>query len=278
MAREADSSRPGSLRSGRLGVWSHVRALSRLVLLLVWVMGFSVATLAAGRGLLGSSGRRLTRRVGLQRRGARGALRLMGARVSVEGTPPRPPFFLTSNHVSYVDILLAAACLDTVFVGKREIDRWPVLGSLARGFGIVYVDRSRPSDVLRVGREIASRMGEGVGVTVFPEGAIGRGERVQPFHAAILVPACRLGLDMSPAAIRYETPAGAPPPEEVVCWWGPTSLLSHVYRLLRLPSFGATMAFGEAVPSGEDAREAARILEQRVGRELAGLRARPSDS
>ena len=202
---------------------------------------------------------------------------MMGARISVEGVPPRPPFFLVSNHVSYVDILLAAACLDTVFVGKKEIDRWPVLGSLARGFGIVYVDQSRPKDVLRVGREVISRLSHGAGVTVFPEGKIGPGDDVRSFHAAILVSPCRLGLDVTPAAIAYRTPPGAPPPEKIISWWEPIGLFSHVYRLLRLPSFGARMAFGEVVPSLETAREMAPILEERVRGLLTGLRARPDD-
>src|SRR5882724_6689111 len=39
---------------------------------------------------------------------------------------------LISNHVSYVDILVLASLAPAVFVAKREVKLWPVMGLLAQ--------------------------------------------------------------------------------------------------------------------------------------------------
>src|SRR6516162_7805835 len=41
---------------------------------------------------------------------------IMGMRVITGGEPPQPPFLMVSNHLSYVDIIAYAACLECVFV------------------------------------------------------------------------------------------------------------------------------------------------------------------
>src|SRR5262245_25317665 len=52
---------------------------------------------------------------------------LLRMQIQAGGTPPRAPFFLVSNHLSYMDIVAFTAHLDCVFIAKSEVARWPVL-------------------------------------------------------------------------------------------------------------------------------------------------------
>src|ERR1051326_5935776 len=49
---------------------------------------------------------------------ARATAAIMGLKISASGLRPRAPFFLVSNHLSYVDIIVFASLLDCVFIAK----------------------------------------------------------------------------------------------------------------------------------------------------------------
>src|SRR5262245_23612750 len=72
---------------------------------------------------------------------------ILRMQVQARGIPPRAPFFLVSNHLSYMDIVAFAAQLDCVFIAKSEVARWPVLGLLCRSMGTIFVDRNSRMDV-----------------------------------------------------------------------------------------------------------------------------------
>src|ERR1700741_632954 len=46
---------------------------------------------------------------------------ISGMEVEVIGEPPKPPFFLVANHLSYVDIAAWRATVEGVFVAKVEV-------------------------------------------------------------------------------------------------------------------------------------------------------------
>jgi len=193
---------------------------------------------------------------------------LLGIRVESRGTPPRAPFFLVSNHLSYMDIVAFAAHLDCVFVAKSEVANWPVLGLLCRSMGTIFVDRNSRMDVLRVNRLIERALRRGKGVLLFPEGTSTPGAAVLPFHSALLEPAVQQGCPVSFAAVSYCTPVGQAPAHLSVCWWGEMSFLPHLYRLLQIKSVEATLVFGSHSIRADDRKVLARKLWQAVNEEL----------
>jgi 1-acyl-sn-glycerol-3-phosphate acyltransferase len=196
---------------------------------------------------------------------------LLGMRVEVKGVPPRAPFFLVSNHLSYVDVVAFASQLECVFVAKSEVASWPVLGWLCRGMGTLFVDRHSRRDVLRVNGLIERALHRGKGVLLFPEGTSTAGVEVLPFHSALFEPAVRAGYPVSYATVSYRTPAGQPPAHQAVCWWGEMSFLPHLYRLFQVTAFEATLAFGSHSIRAKDRKTLATQLCQAVKEEPCRL-------
>jgi 1-acyl-sn-glycerol-3-phosphate acyltransferase len=191
-------------------------------------------------------------------------LRLLGARVETAGVPPRPPFFLVSNHHGYVDIALLASRVEAVFVSRDDVSRWPVFGWLSRSVGTLYVDRETKRDLPRVAAAMETVLAEGIGIVLFPEGTSTGGPEPLPFRPSLLEPAVRLRMPVHFAAISYRTSAGLPPAADAVCWWNDAAFVPHLLGLLRLPGFEARIVIGDAPIVEADRKTLARSLERAV--------------
>lgn len=200
---------------------------------------------------------------------ARGLGRVAGMRVHVIGSRPARPFFLVANHLSYVDIVLLLSEVEAVFVAKRELAMWPVVGYLARLTGTIFIDRRASRDVLRVLDRIEARIRHGQGVAVFPEGTSSAGDGVRPLRPSLFEWAARAGAPVHVAAIRYDAPPGWPAARSSICWWGDMAFLPHLLGLLRLPTFRATLHFAAETLSGADRAELARRARELIAARLA---------
>jgi len=193
---------------------------------------------------------------------ARATARLLGIRVEVRGAPPGQPFFLVSNHLSYVDIVVFASALDCVFIAKQDVSRWPVLGLMCRSMGTIFIDREKRKDVTRVNRLIEKALASGRGIVLFAEGTSTEGATVREFKPALLEQAAALRLPVHYAALSYSTPSGEVPAHLSVCWWGDMTFPGHLFALLGLPGFRATLVFGpRSIQEADRKRLAIRLRE-----------------
>lgn len=227
--------------------------------------------LVAGRlALAGRPRRRLAWSQRAFRGWSRWLGRVLGMRIEVLGAPPRPPFLLVANHLSYADVLLLGRAAGGAFVAKREIAGWPVMGYLCRLVGTVFVDREAKRDLVRTSGEMEAALAAGIGVVLFPEGGIAGSEELQPLRPALLQGAVATGRPVHWAVIAYDTPAGTPPAAETIVWTGP--LLPHVLRLLALPGFRARVRFGDEPVQEPDRKRLATILHRQMAAALNELR------
>jgi 1-acyl-sn-glycerol-3-phosphate acyltransferase len=153
-------------------------------------------------------------------------------KIEVIGTPPKPPFFLVCNHLSYTDMAALRVAANGVFVAKSEINTWFLAGRIVRDLGMIFIDRENRRDIPRAGVEIMKRIESGEGVIVFPEGTSTKGDEVLPFNSSFLEFAARCDIPVSYAAISYRTPADEPPASLIACWWDDPS----TYDPLTLPN------------------------------------------
>ena len=146
-----------------------------------------------------------------------------------------PQCLVVANHCSYLDILVLGSLYPCCFVAKREISGWPLIGPLARSVGTIFVDQSRPRDVLRVGEEMRTALESGLSVVLFAEGRAHRGREVLPFHPALFAGAARKSIPCLPVALHYASPGVRWGTAWTVCWWGGMDLPRHFWRLAGMP-------------------------------------------
>jgi len=196
---------------------------------------------------------------------------IMGMSVEAHGTPPSDRFFLVSNHLSYIDIVAIFTQVQGVFIAKAEVARWPLFGAVARTTGTIFLDRGTKADLVRVIDETRRTLDDGLGVIVFPEGTSSKGDGVLPFRPSIFEVPIRTAIPVSYASIRYTTPAGGPPPHEVVAWWGDMTFLKHFVELLTLRRFQATITFGESTLVESDRKLLAQQAQAAVAQTFTPL-------
>lgn len=190
--------------------------------------------------------------------------RIANMKIEVIGTPPKPPFFLVCNHLSYVDIPALRAVAEGVFVAKGEIEGWFLAGRIVRDIGNIFINRQNRRDIPRAGREIISRLDSGEGVIVFPEGTSTKGEEVLPFNSSFLEFAAQTDLPVSYCSIHYTTPDGEMSASEAVCWWDDTTFIDHMLRLFSVKGFTAVINFGDAPIANPNRKRLAQELHEKV--------------
>lgn len=113
-------------------------------------------------------------------------LRLTGVRVKVHGKlDSHRPLMVVANHISVFEIVVFPAAFGGSFVSKKEIADWPLVGWVARKFGVIFVDR-RPSHA-REALDAVQRAVQSVKypMFLFPEGTTTNGAYVKPFKSTL---------------------------------------------------------------------------------------------
>src|SRR5574341_203976 len=191
---------------------------------------------------------------------ARSVAAIIGMSISVKGEPPKAPFFLVSNHLSYMDIIALAACLDCVFIARADLADWFAVGWMARSIGTIFIERAKIHDLRRGIRLVNQTLNRGMGVILFPEGTSGAGDKILPFHASLLEPAARANYPVSFASVSYRTPQGEPPAYMAISWWGDMTFAPHVKEMLKLSRFDAHVTFGSHAIRADDRKLLAKGL------------------
>lgn len=188
----------------------------------------------------------------------RGALRVAGVRLRIEGSAPKVPFFLVSNHLSYLDIFILARCTGAVFVAMDEIGAMPVFGHMLRTSQQLLINRKAQRDAARVIPQIEAILKAGDGVVVFAEARCSRGVDVCPFKPSLFEPAARLGMPVHCATLHYATPEGCPAAADSMVWWRWEAFTDHLPRLLSLPHSEARVRFAPLPVAAADRKALAR--------------------
>jgi len=189
---------------------------------------------------------------------------MLSIRVQVEGEIPEPPFFLVSNHLSYVDIIILLKTLKTTFVAKKEVAGWPFLGFISKSIGVVFIDRKRRQDVSRVNEEISASVSDKRGLTLFPEGTTSPGASVLRFRASLLEFPAQSNLGAHYCAINYSIESGDAEAYNTVCWWGNAPIHKHMYNLAKKSNVKATITFGSSKINESDRKILSEELHQKV--------------
>lgn len=159
-----------------------------------------------------------------------------GIRPRVSGPVPHGPVILVSNHVGYIDALILAGIVPAMPISKTEFDSWPLIGRVARRYGVTFVDHGDTVSGARALLRARAALDCGLSVLNFPEGTTSTGESVLPFHRGIFGLARRMEVPVVPVALRLDDPD--------LCWVGDDRFLPHYLGALRRSEIGLHIRFG----------------------------------
>jgi lyso-ornithine lipid O-acyltransferase len=205
--------------------------------------------------------RRLHARAAWLHKWCRFACRILGIRLRTHGSMPSSGL-LVSNHLSYLDIIVLSSIRPCVFVAKRDVARWPLIGWLAHAAGTIFVDRERRLSSRKVVNGIRDAIAGGLVVVLFPEGTSSDGLTVLPFKSALLESAVQLGSPIAVASIEYALDYGSV--AEEVCYWRDMTLVPHLLNLLFKSEIRANYSFSLAKIRAGNRKEIARELRDEI--------------
>jgi len=206
----------------------------------------------------------------------------IGIRVTVRGRlPANGPRFVVANHVSWTDVIALASVHPLLFLAKKEVANWPVLGFLARLQGTIFVDRANRRAIPEVNAELAQHLRHGRDIVVFAEGTSSDGSQILKFNSAHFAMLSELATDrarpldvaIAPTAVTYtavETNYHSTSERYDVGWYGDMTFLPHLWGLMRRGGARCHILFGESVDPAvfTDRKALAHATEESVRRLL----------
>jgi 1-acyl-sn-glycerol-3-phosphate acyltransferase len=151
---------------------------------------------------------------------------------------------IISNHLSYVDGFVLGSIFPVVFISKREVKRWPVVGLWTMLCGTIFIDRQRKQRVGLLVAETSRKLKEGANILLFPEGHATNGERILPFQTVPLAAPLRNRSIIVPVTLVYSSiddQAVSKANRDLVYCYDDMSFGPHFWRLLALRSIEATV-------------------------------------
>lgn len=94
----------------------------------------------------------------------------------IENIPKEGPYIICSNHTSFFDTF----CIYTifkryfVFLGKKEIEKWPLFHIFYTSGMNILVDRDGKTGAIKVLKRMSKELDNGIPLFIFPEGTISK--------------------------------------------------------------------------------------------------------
>jgi 1-acyl-sn-glycerol-3-phosphate acyltransferase len=177
-------------------------------------------------------------------------LKILSVHLHVKGVPPISHGVMVCNHISWLDIVVLGALLPVRFISKAEVARWPLIGTLAKGVGTLFIQRG-----LHQAKSLYAQMADCFKtpniVAFYPEATTGSGWPLMKFHPRLFGGAIETGVPVQPVALHYchETQ-----PHPVVPYIGEQSFIGNLYQLMFLSRIDVMVHFLPAMESHDQLR------------------------
>jgi lyso-ornithine lipid O-acyltransferase len=156
-----------------------------------------------------------------------------------EGQLERGGYVIIANHLGYVDGIVLGSIFPIVFVSKKEVRSWPIVGQWNVLCGTVFIDRQHKEQVGSLVRELSRKLKQDANILLFPEGTSTNGERMLPFQTVPLAAPLRNRSVIVPATLTYKSVDEMPvnrANRDLIYWYGDMDFMSHFWQLLALRS------------------------------------------
>jgi len=190
----------------------------------------------------------------------------------------RENFLLVANHQSYLDMVVIGCAFAAIFVAKKDVKQWPILGGFVSLGGTLFVDRDAFRGTVESVKEIEEALVQGVNVQIFPEGTSTNGDQVLPFKSSLFNAAVHANAKILPITIAYleidEAPF-SPLNRDSVCWYGSMNFAEHFWKLLAHRSIVASLTVHPPIPPDyyPGVKQLAELAHYRISRNNQSIKA-----
>lgn len=189
--------------------------------------------------------------------------------VQIHGTIPREPALWVSNHISWLDVAVLGSGARIFFLAKAEVEKWPILGNLAKGGGTLFIKRGS-GDSIRIKEQITAFLKQDIPVLFFPEATTTDGSKVKKVHGRILGAAIEAQRDVQICLICYVNQQGGL--DQVSPFIGNISFAEHVKKVLEMPQVTAHLVALPAIcTAGHTVESLTALVQQKMVQGLADL-------
>jgi 1-acyl-sn-glycerol-3-phosphate acyltransferase len=165
---------------------------------------------------------------------------LLNIKVNVvgdDGQLDRGGYVIIANHTSYLDGIVLGSMFPIVFVSKREVKSWPIIGQWTALCGTIFINRQNKGLVGELVREMNAKLGAQANILLFPEGTSTNGERLLPFQTVPLAAPLRSRAILVPVTLVYTRVEDEPVTtrnRDLIYWYGDMDFVSHFWKVLGL--------------------------------------------
>nr|MBQ0091431.1 1-acyl-sn-glycerol-3-phosphate acyltransferase [Candidatus Enterousia merdequi] len=129
---------------------------------------------------------------------------ITGVRFKVNGVLSKKlPLLCVCNHISIFELSTMPVAFGASFFGKKEISTWPLIGWIAKKFGVIFIDR-RPSHAMDALNAVKNELDKAdYPMFIFPEGTTSNGAYVKQFKSSLFDVVEKTGITVQPVVIHY---------------------------------------------------------------------------
>ena len=205
----------------------------------------------------------------------KGLLGILKVKIHVHGTPMNTPGAYISNHVSWLDVPLMGSVRFSTFVAKDDVESWPLVGTITKKIGTIYIDRTNKFATYRCLPRVEKQIKMKRQVVFFPEGTTSSGLDTLTFYPMFFETICRTQSKIQPMVIRYSRPDGS------YCSSIPfiddMTFLGSLLNVLSEPEIHAHITYLEPIDANQQHRKilcklTKSIIDQELQKQLAESR------
>ncbi len=162
---------------------------------------------------------------------------------------------LICNHMSYMDVLVVASKIPTLFVTSLEMKNTPFLGWITQIGECLYVNRRSYKSLNKEISVIQDWLKKGFNVLIFPEATTSDGVNLRPFKSSLLEISQNQNIPITAYCVKYTklnnikvTPAEL---KNNISWFENKAFLPHVFTQFANRSVSFELKELETVYSSE---------------------------
>ncbi len=161
-----------------------------------------------------------------------------------------------ANHVSWLDILAISSTVQTSFISKFELKKWPIIGFLANNTGTIFIKRANKSDINFVINNISDHLKKGKSVMLFPEGTTTNGALIKKFKSSLFQSAIDSNSKIQAIAIRYIRNKKL---DTLAPYIDNHNFIIHIFRIMAQPETNVNLYINKEITTNNNNRQNLRF-------------------